>query len=139
MTDYPHSLKDIEEQFKTETDCANYLASVRWPGGPVCPECQHDKFWSYKDGKILECAACGHKIRVMAGTIFQDTHLPLLIWFKIIWFLMSQKFGANAQGLMRVLNLTYSTVWNVLHKLRRAMVRRQGKSFRESWKSMKPL
>jgi transposase-like protein len=59
----------------------------------------------------------------MAGTIFQDTHFSLLLWFRIMWLVMSQKFGANAKGLMRVLSLSYATVWNVLHKLRRAMVR----------------
>jgi transposase-like protein len=36
---------------------------------------------------------------------------------------MSQKYGANAIGLARVLNLAHSTTWNVLHKFRRAMVR----------------
>jgi transposase-like protein len=36
---------------------------------------------------------------------------------------MSQKHGANATGLARVLGLAYTTTWNILHKLRRTMVR----------------
>jgi transposase-like protein len=59
----------------------------------------------------------------MAGTIFQDTHQPLKIWFRIIWAIVSQKFGANALGLSRTLGIGYSTTWHLLHKLRRAMVR----------------
>jgi transposase-like protein len=36
---------------------------------------------------------------------------------------MSQKYGANATGLSRVLKVAHTTTWNVLHKLRRAMAR----------------
>jgi transposase-like protein len=58
----------------------------------------------------------------MAGTIFQDTHLPLMTWFRAIWFVANQKFGTNAMGLHRILGISYTTAWNILHKLRRAMV-----------------
>jgi transposase-like protein len=61
---------------------------------------------------------------VTAGTIFQDSHLPLAIWFRAMWQLTSQKNGISALGLQRVLGLgSYKTAWAMLHKLRRAMVR----------------
>jgi transposase-like protein len=60
----------------------------------------------------------------MAGTIFQDSKLPLTIWFRAMWQLTSQKNGVSALGLQRVLGLgSYKTAWTMLHKLRRAMVR----------------
>ena len=41
-----------------------------------------------------------------------------------MWFVTSQKHGASALGLKRVLGLgSYNTAWAWLHKLRRAMVR----------------
>lgn len=41
-----------------------------------------------------------------------------------MWFVMSQKHGASALGLQRVLGMgSYQTAWTWLHKLRRAMVR----------------
>jgi hypothetical protein len=61
---------------------------------------------------------------VTAGTIFQDTHLPLTLWFRAMWQITSQKNGISALGLQRVLGLgSYKTAWAMLHKLRRAMVR----------------
>jgi transposase-like protein len=70
------------------------------------------------------CAACGHQVSVTAGTIFQDTRTPLPLWFRAIWWVTSQKNGASALGLQRVLGLgSYRTAWTWLHKLRRAMVR----------------
>jgi transposase-like protein len=70
------------------------------------------------------CAACGYQSSVTAGTIFQDTHYPLTLWFRAIWWVTSQKTGASALGLQRVLGVgSYRTAWTWLHKLRRAMVR----------------
>jgi len=46
------------------------------------------------------------------------------MWFRAIWWVTSQKTGASALGLQRVLGLgSYQTAWTWLHKLRRAMVR----------------
>jgi len=61
---------------------------------------------------------------VTAGTIFQDIRKPLTMWFRAIWYVTSQKNGASALGIQRVLGLgSYQTAWTWLHKLRRAMVR----------------
>jgi transposase-like protein len=63
---------------------------------------------------------------VIAGTIFQDTHKPLLLWFQAIWLVTSQKQGASAHSLKQNLGLgSYRTAWTWLHKLRAAMVRRE--------------
>lgn len=46
------------------------------------------------------------------------------MWFRAIWWVTSQKNGASALGLQRILGLkSYKTAWTWLHKLRRAMVR----------------
>lgn len=61
---------------------------------------------------------------VTAGTVFQDSHLPLTIWLRAIWQVTSQKNGIGALGLQSVLGLgSYQTAWMLLHKLRRAMIR----------------
>jgi transposase-like protein len=73
---------------------------------------------------LLECGKCGHQTSVTAGTIFQDTRKPLTDWFRAMYWVTTQKNGASALGLQRVLELqSYKTAWTWLHKLRRAMVR----------------
>jgi hypothetical protein len=63
-------------------------------------------------------------VSVTAGTVFQDSKLPLTTWFRAMWQVTAQKNGISAIGLQRVLGLgSYKTAWTVLHKLRRAMVR----------------
>ena len=41
----------------------------------------------------MECGQCGHQTSVTAGTIFQDTHKPLRVWFHAIWLVTTQKQG----------------------------------------------
>ena len=70
------------------------------------------------------CSNCERRISLTAGTIFQDSRIPLQIWFRVIWQLVSQKHGISALGLQRVLGIKrYETVWTMLHKLRFAMIR----------------
>ena len=123
MEDYPKALLEFEQRFNTEEACREYLFMLRWPIGFECPKCGHQKAWLGKRG-LHECARCGFQASVTAGTIFQDTKKPLRLWFRAIWHLTSQKYGANALGLQRILGLgCYQTAWTWLHKLRRAMVR----------------
>ena len=123
MEDYPRTILQFEERFSTEEACREYLVSLRWPDGFRCPACGHPKGWWIKRG-LLHCALCGHQTSVTAGTIFQDTHKPLRLWFRAMWYITGQKTGASALGLQRVLGLgSYVTAWSWLHKLRRARVR----------------
>jgi transposase-like protein/Zn ribbon nucleic-acid-binding protein len=123
MKPYPENDKEFGQMFQTEADCLEYLIKLRWPDGPLCPTCKHDKLWRNDNGLVLECAACGHKLRPLVGTVFQDTHVPFGRWLEMMWYIMSQKYGANATGLAKVLDLAYTTASNILHKLRRTMVR----------------
>jgi transposase-like protein len=71
---------------------------------------------------LWTCQSCRHQTSVIAGTIFEGTHKPLTEWFRAIWWVTTQKNGASALGLQRVLDVSYKTAWTWLHKIRRAMV-----------------
>jgi transposase-like protein len=121
--DYPRTLADLEARFSTEQACREYLVRLRWPEGFVCPRCRGRSAWP-TDRNLLVCAACGYQASATAGTIFQDSRKPLTLWFRAIWWVTTQKGGASAMGLQRILGLgSYVTAWTWLHKLRRAMVR----------------
>jgi len=123
MEDYPKTIMEFENRFATEDACQEYLFRLRWPDGFVCPRCQSERSWLTERG-LLICSVCGYHASLRAGTIFQGSRKPLRMWFRAIWWVTSQKTGASALGLQRVLGLgSYQTAWTWLHKLRRAMVR----------------
>jgi hypothetical protein len=121
VEDYPRNLSEFDTRFASEEACRKYLFNLRWSDGFCCPRCGGKKS---RPGRGVECAGCGYQSSVTAGTIFQDTRTPLRLWFQAIWWMTTQKNGASALGLQRVLGLKqYQTAWTWLHKLRRAMVR----------------
>lgn len=123
MEDYPRTLLELERRFSSEEACREYLESLRWPDGFVCPNCGSPEAWAMKAGRWL-CSSCRRQVSVTAGTMFHRTRLPLTTWFRAVWYVTSQKNGASAMGIQRILGLgSYRTAWTWLHKLRRAMVR----------------
>ena len=123
MEDYPAAWFEFEQRFNTEEACRQYLLALRWPEGFRCPVCEGTRSWTMS-GELLLCRSCRYQASVTAGTIFQDTHLPLSRWFRAMWQVTTHKNGISALGLQRALGLgSYRTAWTMLHKLRRAMVR----------------
>ena len=123
MEDYPRTLLELEKWFSSEEACREYLEPLRWPRGFVCPRCQAREYWMGSRSRKI-CIGCGYQATVTAGTIFERTRMPLMLWFRAIWWVTSHKNGVTALGLQRVLGLgSYETAWTCLHKLRHAMVR----------------
>ncbi len=122
--DYPRTFQEIDEWFRDDEACREYIRRVRWPKGFVCPHCgMCGAPWAMSD-KLLRCRSCHARTSLTAGTIFEGTRKPLRTWFMAMWFVTSQKNGVSALGLQRALGLgSYETAWTWLHKLRRAMVR----------------
>jgi len=121
---YPQTYQQFLEWFSSEEACRQYLMRCRWPDEFVCPRCAKVSVpWITARG-YLHCPLCGGEVSITAGTIFERTRVPLRTWFSTMWFMTSQKDGASALGLKRVLGLgSYETAWTLLHKLRRVMVR----------------
>jgi transposase-like protein len=123
MEDYPKTITEFEQRFSNEEACREYIRSLRWPEGFLCPSCSYHEAWTTKRD-LFVCKQCGMHVSLLAGTIFQDTKKPLTMWFRAIWHVTSQKYGANALGIQRIMGFgSYRTAWSWLHKLRRAMVR----------------
>ena len=125
--DYPRTRLELDEFFPDDAACLEYVEGLRWPEGFVCVGCGGlGEVWRASRGRLV-CPHCRRQTSVLAGTVFHRTRSPLRLWFLAAWELTSQKYGANALGLQRVLGLgSYKTAWVWLHKLRRAMVRPDG-------------
>jgi transposase-like protein len=58
---------------------------------------------------------------VTAGTIFNDSHLPLWKWFLCVYLLCESRKGMSANQLKRTLGISYKTAWYLCHRIRAAM------------------
>jgi hypothetical protein len=120
--DHPQNYLELLKQLSTQEACLDYIASIRWADGFVCPKCECRQFWKSKRLQWI-CAKCRLHTRVLAGTLFQDTKLPLTLWFQMIWWFVGPKNGASALALMQNFGIgSYRTSWKLLGKLRSCTV-----------------
>jgi len=108
-----------------EDEAYAFLERVRWPQGPVCPHCQHNKAYRLKPSKtgrrVLKCAKCRKQFSVTVGTIFEDSHISLTKWLSAMHLMCASKKGISSHQLHRMLGVTYKTAWFMSHRIRHAM------------------
>jgi len=114
-----------DERFQNPLAAADYLESIRWPDGPVCPHCGEDERKPYRlksdTRKLWKCARCRKQYTVTVGTIFEGSHIPLNKWLLAFYLLCSSKKGMSAHQLHRMLGVTYKSAWFMAHRIRYAM------------------
>ncbi len=115
----------FRERFGTEEACRKALFEMRWREGLACPDCGHRGFCELKARKVFQCNRCKRQVRLAAGTVFQDTKLPLTTWFAAIYHLTLGKGGISSVELGRRLGVKQGTAWLMKHKLMRAMAERE--------------
>lgn len=114
-----------DERFQDPLVAAEYLESIRWPNGPVCPHCGEAERKPYKlpnkTRRLWKCAACRKQYTVTVGTIFEGSHIGLHKWLLAFYLLCSSKKGMSAHQLHRMLGITYKSAWFMAHRIRYAM------------------
>jgi transposase-like protein len=115
----------FRERFGTEEACRKALFEMRWRQGLSCPGCGHRGFCRLKTRELFQCNRCKRQVRLTAGTVFQDTKLPLTTWFAAIYHLTQSKNGISSIELGRRLGVKRQTAWLMKHKLMRAMGARE--------------
>jgi len=114
-----------DERFQNPFAAADYLESIRWPDGPVCPHCgmESDKHYRLKNAtrKLWKCRSCRKQFTVTVGTIFEGSHIGLHKWLLAFYLLCSSKKGMSAHQLHRMLGITYKSAWFMAHRIRYAM------------------
>lgn len=137
---FPTSLPDFQRLFPDEAACIDYLAKIRWPHGFACSACGvfEEPQRIATRPKVFRCPGCEHDFSVTAGTVMDHTHTPIATWFWAAYLVSSMTPGMSAVQFQRQLGLKrYETAFQILHKLRAAMVRperdRIGTKFPSRW------
>ena len=109
------------DQFHDENKCRAYLEQLRWRKGPICPKCSSAEITRIYVRNQMNCKSCRHRFTVTAGTIFNDSHLPLWKWFVATYLMIESRKGMSANQLSRTLGVSYKTAWYLCHRIRKAM------------------
>jgi transposase-like protein len=124
--------------FHDEAKAFEYLESVVWADGVVCPHCGVVAGRVYDlsgvktkasaknpEGKVRhglkKCGECRKQFTVKVGTVFEHARMPLTKMLQAVHLMVSSKKGISAHQLSRVLEVQYKTAWFLAHRIREAM------------------
>lgn len=112
------NVTQLLDHFKDEATCIAHLEQTRWGGVPACHHC--GSVHVYRTNRGFKCAEklCGKKFSVISGTIYENTKLPLRIWFAAIYLCTSSKKGISSLQTARQLGITQKSAWFLNHRIR---------------------
>ena len=110
---------DFMSFFSTEQKCHEFLKSILWKDGAICPECGSNDIIEFKSNfKKCRCSSCKFDFSIRKGTIFEESRMSLQRWFMCIYLMNSNKKGISSLSLARQVGINKTTAWFVLHRLR---------------------
>ena len=114
------SLLEFTERFKTDLDCEEYLASLKWKDGYCCRKCGHKKYQVRKDFSRT-CNICGDTESPTAGTLFHRLKFGLRKAFFICFEMTTTTKGLSASQVARRYDISRQTAHYFMQKVREAM------------------
>ena len=114
------------QHFQNADKAREYLETLRWPDGPICPHCgcigDHYalKGKSHRPG-LWKCKACRKQFSVTVGTVFERSKIPLNKWLMAVHLMCASKKAISSHQIHRMLGVTYKSAWFVTHHIREAM------------------
>jgi transposase-like protein len=113
--------------FHDEAKAFEYLESILWADGIVCPHCGTIGGRVYElKGKstrlgLKKCGECRQQFTVKVGTVFEHGRMPLNKMLQAVYLMTSSKKGISAHQMHRILEISYKSAWFLMHRIREAM------------------
>ncbi len=117
----PTTLQEAIQYFADQQRCQDLLSAMRWPQGPVCPNCRSHEHGYVKSRAIYQCKMCRKQYSAKVGTIFEDSPIKLDKWFCALWMLTNAKNGVSSYEIHRALGITQKSAWFMMHRIRLAL------------------
>jgi transposase-like protein len=138
------NLVELIQKYSNEDTAREFVETLRWPDGPVCPHCgligeaykltltekTKEQTAALKlAGKrvqktrkgLWKCKSCRKQFTVTVNTVFADSHIPLSKWVLAIHLFCASKKGLSAHQVHRMIGVTIKTAWFMMHRIRLAM------------------
>ena len=127
---------EFTKRFPNENAAIDYLVSVKYKDGYVCPKCGcvHKRIYHQKyDHRKLYCNNCKSEFSAFTNTIFENTHLDIRMWLYAINLVIVSKKGVSALQVKRELGMgSYNSAWRMMQQIRSAMKNENNKQLFEA-------
>lgn len=128
------TLSKIAKELSDEAKAWEFMESLRWPNGPICPHCtstnayflqpradRYSRTGHATQRRVWKCAKCRKQFSCLVGTVFQDSKIPLSKWLLAVHLMCAAKNGVSSVELARTLEITQKSAWFMAHRIRYAL------------------
>ena len=124
------SIVKLAEMFPTEKVTVQWFEGVIWPEGRFCPRCKGTNTYAGTHKQMpYRCRPCKRTFSVRTGTALAHSRLPLKKWVWAIYLEMTSRKGVSSMKLHRDLDVTQTTAWFMLQRIRAAFAPRLAAAF----------
>lgn len=118
------NIVEIMERFPTQESCVEFLESIRYKDGAYCPYCGSTHVAKKTEKKHIgrwNCHDCTCSFKVVHGTVFHGTKIPLQKWFLGIILIANAKKSLSSCQLARDLAMNQKSAWYMMQRIRAEM------------------
>ena len=114
------NLLGFSDRFKSDEDCKEYLAGIKWSNDSECRKCGHKKSQVRKDFSRT-CNFCSHQESATANTLFHKVKFGIRKAFFIVFEMATSTKSLSASYVSVRFGVTEKTARLFMHKVREAM------------------
>jgi len=119
------NLDEFSKLYPDELSCIIAVKEKRLLMGLKCKKCGHGEHYFRKGDLKFECKKCHSRQGLRAGTVMENTNLPIRYWLMAIHLMTVTKKGFSALEMQRLIgHKRYEPIWYMMHKIRRVMGKR---------------
>ena len=114
------NLLEFSDRFKTDEDCKQYLADIKWKNGFKCSKCGYQRAQTRKDFSRT-CNICSHQESATSNTLFHKVKFGVRKAFFIVFEMRTSTKSLSASYVAVRFGVTEKTARLFMLKIREAM------------------
>lgn len=111
----------LEEMFRSDEKCLEFLADLKWSNGFTCKKCGNTNSCPGREPFSRRCTKCKTKETATNGTIFHGVKFPISKAFYIAYNVCKGKENISTYEFGRRLSLRQMTCWNFKTRIQQAL------------------
>lgn len=115
-------LRAFFEKYPDEETCIEELKNKRLEKGLICKKCEHDQHSFRKTDLKFQCKKCGNRMGLRAGTVMENSNLPIKHWMICIELMTLSKRRFSVLQIQYLLgHKRYEPIWLMVKKIQLVM------------------
>jgi len=113
---------EISRLTQTEDDAIEFAEALRWGSVVSCHRCALADVARLggRPGRY-RCRACARQFSIRTGTPMESSHLPVSVWLRALWLIISSSKGVSSLKLAEMLGIQQRSAWFLAHRVRTMM------------------